>query len=152
MLTRRWRDLLFVTLILLLGGCAGFVPLYGTDVPHPIDRSLTNDEIKSAIIEGAMAAGWQAKELTDNQVLATYRVRAHTVHVEIIYTKNYYTLSYRDSTGMKMFCTTRDKERARNLKVSGHDNCPGRPAYIHQSYKAWLDTLNASIQFMLNST
>lgn len=156
MISRNSCYLLFTVLISLLWSCTGFVhgfaPLHGTDAAQPINRSLSEDDIKSAILEGARAAGWQAKALTDGQILATYQIRAHTVHVNIHYTDTYYTLNYRDSVGMKMFCTERDKKRAINQKVSGHENCPGRPAYIHQNYLIWLVTLNESIKFMLNPT
>jgi hypothetical protein len=144
----RW---LFVfVMISFVIGCSGMVPLHEVDKSHFVDRSLPKDQVKEAIIEGAETAGWRAKDLGGDMILATYRIRTHMIHVEINYTDTYYATRYKSSNEMKMFCTQRDRDNARNIKVSGRQECPGGiPLYIHGNYKIWVDSLNAAIQSSL---
>ena len=48
-----------------------------------VDGSLTKDQLEEAIMKGAQTAGWLTKDLVGDRILATYRIRVHTVHVEI---------------------------------------------------------------------
>ncbi len=118
-----------------------------------VDGSLTKEQLEEAIMKGAQTAGWLTKDLVGDRILATYRIRVHTVHVEISYTDSFYVVRYTASNGMKMFCTTRDKEKIRDLKVSGRQECLGgrAPMYILGNYKQWMDSLNAAIQNALAS-
>jgi hypothetical protein len=118
-----------------------------------VDGSLTKDQLEEAIMKGAQTAGWLTKDLVGDRILATYRIRVHTVHVEISYTDSFYVVRYTASNGMKMFCTTRDKEKIRDLKVSGRQECLGgrAPMYINGNYKQWMGSLNAAIQNALAS-
>ena len=151
MISRSHLPVVFV-MTLFVSGCSGTVPLYEVDHSHFVDGSLTEDQVKEAIIEGAETAGWLAKDLGGDKILVTYRIRVHTVHVEINYTDTYYATRYKSSNEMKMFCTERDRDKARNIKVSGRQECPGGiPKYIHGNYKKWVDSLNAAIQNSLAS-
>ena len=146
-MTSRSHLLFVFVMTLFVAGCSGMVPLYDVDGSHFVDRSLTEDQVKEAIIEGAETAGWLAKNLSGDTILATYRIRTHTVHVEINYTDTFYATLYKSSNEMKMFCTQRDRDNARNIKISGRQECPGGiPLYIHGNYKKWVDSLNAAIQ------
>ena len=137
-----------LVMALIVAGCGGVVPLHEVDGTRVFDRELSKEQVKEAIVEGAEKAGWRAKDLGNDKILATYIVRVHTVHVNILYTDSDYSINYNFSVGMKMFCTKKDKEKARNLKVSGRATCPGgrSPLYIHGSYKIWVDSLNNAIQ------
>ena len=148
----RSRLLLVFVMALFVAGCSGMVRLSEVDGQHFVDRPLTKDQVKEAIMEGAQAAGWQAKDLGSDFILATYRIRVHTVHVNIDFTNSYYITHYKISNEMKMFCTERDRDKARNIKVSGRQECPGGiPKYIHGNYKKWVDSLNTAIQSSLAS-
>ena len=146
-MTSRSHLLFVFVMTLFVAGCSGMVPLHKVDESHFVDGSLTEDQVKEAIIQGIEAAGWFAKDLGGDEILATYRIRTHTVHVVINYTDTYYATRYKSSSEMKMFCTQRDRDNARNIKISGRQECPGGiPMYIHGNYKIWVDSLNASIQ------
>lgn len=137
--------LLFILLMTsFIAGCAGsMVPLKEVDGQHFVERSLTKEQVKEAIMGGAAAAGWRAKDLGSDYILATYQIRTHTVHVKIDFTDVYYTAYYGSSNGMKMFCSEKDKKNHR-LIVSNQQSCA--PAYIHGNYKKWMDSLNTAIQ------
>ncbi len=151
MTSRSHLPFVFV-MTLFVAGCSGMVRLSEVDGQHFVERSLTKDQVKEAIIEGAESAGWIAKDLGSDYILATYRIRSHTIHVNIDFTNSYYITNYKTSNRMKMFCTERDRDNARNLKVSGRQECPGGiPLYIHGNYKIWVDSLNAAIQSSLAS-
>jgi hypothetical protein len=137
-----------------LAGCASnIIPMYEVDATHTIGRSLTEAQIQEAILGGAEIAGWRAKTLPSGRILATYHVRSHTVNVQIFYTDAWYQVTYHSSNGMKMFCTTSDRDKLKGVKVSGRDSCPGNgaPMYIHGNYKKWVDVLNNGIQNSLAS-
>ena len=151
-MTSRSRLLFVFVMTLLVAGCSGMVPLYEVDESHFVDGSLTEDQVKEGLIQGAETAGWLAKDLGGDEILATYRIRTHTVHVVINYTDTFYATRYKSSNEMKMFCTRRDRDNARNIKISGRQECPGgTPLYIHGNYKIWMDSLNAAIQSSLAS-
>jgi hypothetical protein len=124
------------------------VTVVDVDGLHLIHKSLTKEQVKEAIIDGAETAGWLTKDIRDGRILATYHVRNHTVHVRIDYINSEYSTSYSSSGGMKVFCSVRDKKTHQlKVTVSGKDRCrTGGPAYIHGNYKVWVDALNVSIQ------
>ncbi len=151
-MTSRSHLLFVFVMSLFVTGCSGFVQLYEFDDLHTIGRSLTAEQIKEGILEGAQVAGWNAKTLSSESILATYHIRVHTVNVEIFYTDTDYWINYKSSNGMKMFCTKRDRDKVRNMKVSGRHECPGGiPMYIHGNYKKWVDSLNTAIRNSLAS-
>ena len=151
-LTPARYSVLILTLLWITGCASSWVPIHEiNNANHPVDSSLSDDQIKQAILGGARDAGWQTEALQDNRILATYHVRDHTVHVEILYTDWYYKVSYKDSDGMKIYCNASDRDKHRKPKVSGRDSCFSTPHYIHGNFKAWVDSLNAAIAKSLAS-
>lgn len=132
----------------LLGCSAGWVRVNDVHNVHDVDGTLTKSELTEAIIEGAQNAGWHAKDVGNDTVLALYMVRVHSVQVEIDVGDGFYVTRYKSSSGMKVFCSQRDRDFLRNMKVTGQQECPGfgNPAYIHSAYETWMNSLNASIQ------
>jgi hypothetical protein len=124
------------------------VRLTDVDDAHQLDGVLTKTQVTAAVIEGAENAGWQAKDIGNDTVLATYAVRVHSVQVKIDVGDNFYVTRYKSSSGMKVFCSEGDKKRHRNMMVTGGQPCPGsrNPIYIHAGYKEWMDALNTAIQ------
>jgi len=117
---------------------------------HVIDGSLTDQQVKQAILVGAADAGWRAKDLGNDKILASFSFKTHGVNVEIDYTGSSYSTHYESSYGMKTFCTEHDKKTYKTI-VSGKADCPDYrpPAYIYMSYKNWVDSLDRSIQSSL---
>ena len=105
-------------------------------------------------INGAGAAGWSTEEVSPGLIEATYRIRAHTVTVLISYTEQVYSIDYKTSYEMKVYCTEEDKQERRAKKVtSGGGSCPDveQPAYIHEKYIEWIDRLNGGINSALHN-
>ena len=147
MILSRLVAILFAIAVLL--GCStGWVRVDDFHDVHDVDGALTKPQMVEAIIEGARDAGWRARDLGNDKVLATYAVRVHSVQVEIDVGDGFYVTRYKSSSGMKVFCTQRDRDYLRNMKITGEQQCPGfsSPAYIHSAYETWMNALNASIQ------
>jgi len=151
-MTSLLRVLFILVILFFAGGCAPFmVPLDEVDSSHAVDGSLSNDQVRDAIIDGAANAGWRTKDLGNDKILASFQFKTHVITVEIDYTASSYATHYESSYWMKMFCTEQDKKKHQNMIVSGQADCPGDrpPAYIHKSYKQWVDSLDRSIQSSL---
>lgn len=121
---------------------------------QPIAVGLTQEQVKKAINLGANIAGWDTKDVSPGQIIATYRIRVHTVMVLISYTENAYSIDYNNSYAMKVHCSEEDKEAGRSSKItSGSGTCPDvtQPAYIHEEYQVWINELNRAISVALQS-
>jgi hypothetical protein len=119
---------------------------------QPIPPGLTQAQIEKAIKFGASVADWQIEEVTAGRMLATYRIRAHTVVVVINYSGDTYSIDYSKSMEMKVHCTEEDKENGIGSEITtGGDTCTGvdQPAYIHEKYREWVDNLNRAIRLAL---
>ena len=138
---------------LLLVGCQSAM----TSMPSVHDRrikdELTQDEVRKAIKVGATTAGWQVGEESDSQMLATYRIRGHTVVVVIDYSPDNYSIKYKSSINMKVKCGVRNDAAEPTKVTTGQSPCPGGapPTFIHQNYKDWLAGLNDSIKATLRA-
>lgn len=108
---------------------------------------MTIEEIRKAIEDGATSANWISKPGSDHTVIASYRIRVHSVVVEIPYSEGSYEIRYKSSVGMKLYCTEEDKYAGTNRILSGHQVCPGGadPLYIHDNYADWVSDLKKSI-------
>ena len=136
-----------------MAGCSTpMVYLYNVGNYQTIDRALSNEQIKESIIEGASNAGWVTQDLGNNNILATYHIRVHTITVNISYTESAYIASYKSSTSMKIACTTTDYSNGK-YRVSGKNNCSENqpPKAIHGNYKTWVESLVASIERSLET-
>jgi hypothetical protein len=143
---------LIVVLLSLVGCQSGMIKISSVDGQN-IGSELSQDQIQAAIKLGAVTAGWRVDEVSDNRMLATYRIRGHTVIVAINYSADEYSIQYENSIQMKVKCG-REHDATEPAKVTtGERPCPGGapPTYIHQNYEDWLEGLNRSIQVALQS-
>jgi hypothetical protein len=141
-------------IVLFIAGCAiPMVALKDVDETHIIDKPLTKEQVRESILEGAKYANWRIQDLSSSTMLATYKIRTHTVNVRIAYTESSYSLYYKSSNEMKMYCTKKDFDKKKAKVVSGIYHCPGgMPPYaIHGAYQTWVDDLNLDIQTSLAS-
>ncbi len=93
----------------------------------PINPSSANydlSDVTKAIKTAGVGLGWQMKEETPGHIVGTLNVRRHTAVVDITYTLDDYSISYKDST---------------NLKYD-----PGSNA-IHSNYNKWVRNLTKAI-------
>jgi hypothetical protein len=154
MLLRFQSFLLALFTLIVFTGCTPFmVSVNAVDDAHVIRNGLTESQVRDAILKGAEAAGWRAKDLGHNTIGATYKEKSHLVEVHINYGGDFYVTRYESSQYMKMYCSYNDQKKQRNMKISGQDRCPGyaKPVYIHKAYKTWMDRLNNAIQTSLAS-
>jgi len=133
---------------LSLIGCSQMVPIDSVNRSGTVDRTLTMDQIRGAIEEGAQNAGWVTKEQGDVQLIASYQVRTHNVVVMINYSEDTYSIDYKSSREMKVQCTDKDYKNSKNIIITGRQSCPGfeDPKYIHGNYQEWITRLKGSIE------
>ena len=143
-----FRLLILIFGVALTTGCSGgLIALHDVSEVYQIDKSLSEDQIKESILEGAANAGWKVEDLGFYTIRATYQIRIHTVHVNIAYSDSYFRPYYESSIAMKIRCSRKDK----GYIVSGKKNCPGYrlPYSINANYKIWIDSLVAAIESSL---
>jgi len=153
------RILLILSGVLLIAGCASgrigsmqMIGVYQTNYPHRIQGTIDKEQVRESILEGAKYAGWVVQDQGNDNIFATYDIRAHTVNVNINYREEAYGITYESSTSMKMACT-HDEYYSGKYRVSGEKNCPENqpPVFIHENYKIWVDSLVASINRSLET-
>ena len=141
------RALVWFSAALLLIGCSSMVAIDDVPASGTINRDLTKEQIGKAIEDGAFNAGWIPKDIGNDQIMASYRVRSHSVLVMIEYSEDIYNIRYSSSREMKVQCTEADHKAAPNIIVTGRQSCPGlqKPLYIHANYGPWIANLKHSI-------
>jgi hypothetical protein len=95
------RDLaLFLALGLLVAACARTLPVYNvTDAPviTASGQSPSLDQVRGAIVTACRAKGWIVDARQEGHITATANVRKHIAVVDIFYSAQRYTISYKDS-------------------------------------------------------
>lgn len=150
-MTGRLREFSCLAIVLCLTSCAKMVPLASVDNFGFIDAPLTKEKMKEAIEEGATNAGWNAKAVKGDRIIASYQPRSHRVVVEITYTDDSYEIRYKASSRMKIYCSDQARDAGQKPKLTGTESCPGNadPLYIHHAYQLWIDNLKSSIDLSL---
>ena len=113
-----------------LGGCASQLPIMNVDAAattNAAGKTLTNDQVRAAIIRAGAALGWQMKDEGSNKVVGTLILRTHTAVVEIPYNTTSYSIKYRSSI---------------NLDEKG--------GTIHKNYNGWISNLTKGINTQLS--
>ena len=102
-----------------------------TDAPviARIDRRLSLDEIKAAIILAGAALGWQIREEGPDKLVGRLDLRAHTAVVDIPYSEAKYSIVYKSSINLD--------------EVAGQ---------IHKNYNGWISNLTKGINAQLLRT
>ncbi|MBF0098051.1 MAG: hypothetical protein HQM05_12010 [Magnetococcales bacterium] len=109
------------------------VPLVNHNNVAITSKPLTVDQVKGAILTGAVTAGWSSIPQENNLIVSTLTVRnKHTVVVEISYTAQQFSINYKSSTNMKAGLSM-DKQQM-----------------IHPFYNNWVDSLKNAIQAELH--
>lgn len=95
------------------------------------EKAASADKVKQAIQAAAAAKGWSVATQADGKLLATLEVRGkHSITVEIAYSAEKYSLTYKDSS---------------NMKYGTHD----AQAVIHPFYNKWVLGLKEAIRLEL---
>lgn len=112
-------------LAILLIACAG-QPVHNVE-NAPINASNPNydlADVTKAIQRAGAGLGWQLKEQTPGHIVGTLYLRSHVAVVDITYTLDEYSISYKDS---------------QNLKFNPANNT------IHKNYNGWIQNLTRAI-------
>jgi hypothetical protein len=112
-----------------MAGCRT-APVYDvTDAPIVANKpSYTLDDVRKAIQRAGSSLGWQMQEVDPNTLEGTLHLRSHMAQVDIPYTKENYSIAYKDSS---------------NLKYDGK--------IIHSNYNGWIQNLDRAIKVQLNT-
>ncbi len=114
---------------MLLSGCA---PTPIRDIENaPVNASRADydlSDVTNAIKSAGIGLGWQMKEETPGHIVGTLNLRSYVAVVDITYTLDDYSISYKDST---------------NLRYDAGSNA------IHSSYNRWIRNLAKHIDLKL---
>lgn len=116
-----------IAVVLVLVACA--TPIENID-SSPINLSSNTYDLEvvtKAIERAGSRRGWRMKEQTPGHIVATLLVRGHMAQVNIVYTLDEYSISYKDS---------------KNLDYDGKT--------IHRFYNSWVKNLDNDIQAELS--
>ena len=117
-------------LAFLLIACGGGHQIQNVD-NAPVNVSNSDydlTDVTKAIQRAGSGLGWQMKEETPGHIVGTLHIRTHMARVDITYTLDEFSISYRDSS---------------NLKYDPTNNT------IHRNYNGWVQNLNNAINAQL---
>jgi hypothetical protein len=115
--------MMLATMLALLA-CRRSVPIENADVHinTAVNTMLTQQDVRTAIINACPVTGWVARDIADNTLEATLELRSHTAVVDIIYSPTHYKIVYKKSINLE----------AKNGK-------------IHPNYNSWINNLRKNI-------
>lgn len=110
-------------------GCTTAPIMNVTDAPvvSPAGKTLTNEQVRAAIVRAGAGLGWQMADEGPNKMVGTLVLRTHTAVVEIPYSTSTFSIKYRSST---------------NLGEQG--------GQIHKNYNGWIQNLTKGINTQLS--
>ncbi len=111
-------------MILSLSGCrtSKIYNVHDASFASIQQSNLTLQDVKSAIIRAGVALGWKMVPKEEGHIIGTLALRSHLAVVDINYTKESYSIIYKDST---------------NLNYNG--------THIHSNYNGWIQNLEKGI-------
>lgn len=120
---KKFVHVLLIGCVLLIAACRD-APIYSVEsaaLNAPPTATLT--DIQRAIIRAGAQRGWQMTPVEPGHIVATYSRREFTAVIDIRFTTQTYSITYKDST---------------NLDYDGTN--------IHPSYNSWIQYLQRDIQ------
>ena len=92
-------------------------------------KSLSNDQVRAAIVRAGGALGWQMREEGPGMLIGTLNLRKHTAIVAIPYSSRTYSVEYRSSV-----------------------NLEEQNGTIHKNYNGWIQNLQQAINAQLSAS
>ena len=120
------------------------------NIPIVATKPMQAEQVKKAIQDAALRKGWTfVNEAGDtNRMLATLVVRnKHTVMVEIAYSVDKYSITYRDSINMNYHSEAKFDSRMPNSRNAAAASGP----VIHPAYNIWVQELKDAIRVELTT-
>ncbi len=122
---------LFSASAIFLIACGNTAPLMNFE-NSPIvtvsGKQAKMESVKKAIILGGTSKGWQMQPVADGHIVGTIFHSGHMAKVDVKYTTDTYSVTYKDSS---------------NLNYDG--------ANIHKRYNHWVRLLNDAIRAQLTA-
>lgn len=114
---------------LALGACAGAgQPIYNVEQsPIVAQKSLSMNDVRTAIIRAGSGLGWQMQPEGPGRIKGTLNVRQHMAVIDITHDTKSYSIKYRDSQGLN-----------------------AKDGTIHKNYNGWVQNLDKRIRNELN--
>ena len=111
--------------VIFVAGCKTNEPVTNYQSTPVATKSGKQDlaKVKKAIVVAGTKAGWQMQPIADGHILAAIFSRGHTAKIDIKYSVDTYSITYRESS---------------NLQYDGTN--------IHRDYNAWVNELNQNIR------
>lgn len=115
---------LLACLLMALPGCRNTAPVQNFTSPMPLVEKEKDKEIAAAIIRAGAITGWEIVPIKPGLMTGTIVVRGkHTAVVDIAYDQKEYSITYRNSSGLKY-----------------------TDGKIHPNYNNWVTTLDYNIR------
>ncbi|GHU01332.1 hypothetical protein FACS1894186_3840 [Alphaproteobacteria bacterium] len=64
------------------------------EVPHLSDRVITAEQVKKAVLNGSLAAGWLVEKTTPNRIEIFHKAKGGPIRAAVDYTGSTYTITY----------------------------------------------------------
>ena len=114
--------------VVALAGCT-LAPIQNVNnvtVTTQANKPLTSEQVRGAIVRAGATLGWIIKDAGPGRLQGTLMLRTHTAEVDIPYSANEYSITYKSSI---------------NLQEGG--------GKIHRNYNGWIQNLNRGINAQL---
>ncbi len=112
---------------LFIVGCPHQASVYNVhDASVVVGSGHDLEDVRKAIIRAGSALGWNMKPVEPGKILATLHLRSHMAQVDIPYSKNSYSILYKNS-----------------------DNLNYKEGKIHSNYNGWIQNLDRGIKTQL---
>jgi hypothetical protein len=113
-----------------IAGCPHQALVYNVENTTVIagEENYTLEDVEKAIIRAGAALGWDMEPVGPGRIEGTLFLRSHMAKVDIPYTKESYSILYKDSS---------------NLRYDGEK--------IHSNYNGWIQNLDRGIKAQMNT-
>jgi hypothetical protein len=119
------RFIVFISIILLLGGCAKTRPIYDVERAEIFTGSgkePSQTQVRKAIVQAVVSKTWRIKEIDSGHIEASLSKKSKVARITIRYNTNYYSIIYKNSSQL--------------LYNEGR---------IHRRYNSWIKGLQITI-------
>ncbi len=108
-----------------------------------IQTNMSVEEVKKEIIGAGAALGWSMKANTPGNIVATLHLRSHMAQVNIKYSANSYSITYKDSSNLNYESAGSEyTDDDGNLQINDKST-------IHSNYNGWVQNLDRQIKARL---
>lgn len=116
--------------LVFLTGCRTSAVYNVMNNPVDVKKGVKDDKIFKAIKTAGLGLGWQVRKVKDGLAEAQLNIRDHMALVEIPYSKESFSIKYKNSS---------------NLKYDAAKNT------IHSNYNGWVQNLSNAISLQISS-